>query len=84
MRKRAKAGIGMGSCVCLCAALVATAIAGPPNDVGNFMLNKYSPNQEVDYQTDGLVMMDSRVCIHGDKSALDIQYAGVLEKVQFF
>lgn len=80
MRKRVKTGIGVVSCACLCAIMVATAIADSSNAAGDFMLNKFSPYQEVDYQTDGFVFVDSRICIHGDKNALDIQYRGVLEK----
>ena len=80
MKKRLKYGVGLVSVLGVWAMASALAMAEVAPVGERFMLNKYSPYQAVDYQAENLTVVDSRVCIHGDKLALDILYSAVLEK----
>ena len=74
-------------CICLIGIFLIGIVPGAsgaveeqPLEDSMLMLNKYSPYQEVTYHVKDLTVVDSQVCTHGDPTALDLQYSGIMEK----
>lgn len=75
--KRIKMSLGLAIIFCLCATPAGAQAENAPK---NFLLSKYSAYQTAQYQVQGLSATDSRICVHGDKTGVDVYYTGTLRK----